>query len=113
MGCLGHLSPLPHASQKLALVFTEAPHEEQNLISEFPRANGADNGRGGAVPFCLRFNRTTNMSTIATTTAMSKDHSNKEFDCVVEINCSDAAVETAAALDVDDECLGLMQNSER
>lgn len=80
MGYLDHLSVLPHASQKLAPVFTEAPHEEQNIISEFPRADGAENGSGGAVVFCLRFDRTTSMSTITTTTAMSKAHSNKEFD---------------------------------
>ena len=109
---LDQLSFLSHASQKLAAVFTEAPHEEQNIISEFPRASGAEGG--GAVLFRLRFNRTTSMSTIATTTAMSKAHSNKEFDCVVEIDCVDPAVETAAALDVALlDCLGLKQNSER
>ena len=54
------------------------------------------------------------MSTIATTTTISKAHGNKELDCVVEINCSDEAVETATALDVVPlEFLGLMQNSER
>ena len=77
--CLDHLSVFPHVSQKLALVFTEAPHEEQDFVSEFPRADDAEDGSGGAVAFCLRFNRTTLMSPITTTAAMSKAHGKKEF----------------------------------
>ena len=106
MGYLDHLSLLPHDWQKLASVFTEAPHDGQNIISEVPTAYGAK--YGGAALFGLRCNRTTSTTTIATTTttAMTKAHSNKEFDWVVEINCSDVTVETETEL-------RLKQNSER
>ena len=108
----GQLSLLPHFSQKVALVFTEAPHEEQNLISEAPKANGAEDGSRRAALFCLRFNRRTTVSATATTTTMSKAHGNKEVDCVVEINSD--AVATAATLGAALlDCLGLRQNSER